>query len=125
MEPHLAVDEKNSLLEVRPQRAKQTLPVRIAARIISYLFHPLFIPVYLCWLIVKTQSLLIWLIHRMGKNDIRCKIWSDLYLLSLGVCFTYESVEIYQLDTIKNAERQDHPLRSLHDLLLVDVVRVA
>lgn len=58
MESHLAVDEKNSLLEVRPQRAKQTRPLRIAARVISYLFHPLFIPVYLCWLIVKTQSYL-------------------------------------------------------------------
>jgi len=58
MEPHLAVDEKNSLLEVRPQRAKQTLAVRVVARVISYVFHPLFIPVYLCWLIVKTQSYL-------------------------------------------------------------------
>jgi len=58
MEPHLVVDEKNSLLEVRPPKAKQTLPVRIVARVISILFHPLFIPVYLCWLIVKTQSYL-------------------------------------------------------------------
>ena len=47
MESHLAVDEKNSLTEVRPQRAKQTLLVRIAAQIISSLFHPLFVPVYL------------------------------------------------------------------------------
>jgi len=58
MESHLVVDEKNSLLEVRKQRAKQALPVRIIAKVISYLFHPLFIPVYLCWLIVKTQSYL-------------------------------------------------------------------
>jgi len=58
MEPHLAVNEKNSLLEVRPQRAKQTFAVRVVARVISYVFHPLFIPVYLCWLIVKTQSYL-------------------------------------------------------------------
>jgi len=58
MEPHLAVNEKNSLLEIRPQRDKQSPPVRIAARIISYLFHPLFIPVYLAWLIVRSQSYL-------------------------------------------------------------------
>ena len=58
MEPHLVINEKNSLLEVRRQRAKQTLAVRVIARVISYVFHPLFIPVYLCWLIVKTQSYL-------------------------------------------------------------------
>src|SRR5690242_6280912 len=56
MESHLAVDEKSSLLEVRPQRGKQILPVRIAARIMSYLFHPLFIPVYLSWLILNTNA---------------------------------------------------------------------
>jgi hypothetical protein len=61
----------------------------------------------------------------MGKNDIRCKVWSDVYLLPLGVCSTDEGFEIYQLNTIKNAERQDHPLRGLHDLLLVDVVCIA
>ena len=58
MGSHLVVDEKNSLLEVRPQKAKQTLPVRIIARIISFLFHPLFIPVYLSWLITTTQPYL-------------------------------------------------------------------
>jgi hypothetical protein len=56
MEPHLAVDEKKSLLEIRPQRGKQSLPVRIAARVISYVFHPLFIPVYLSWLILNTNA---------------------------------------------------------------------
>ena len=56
MEPHLAVAEKSTLLEVRPQRGKQILPVRIAARIMSYLFHPLIIPVYLSWLILNTNA---------------------------------------------------------------------
>ena len=39
-----------------PLRQKHGTPVRIAARIVSYIFHPLFIPVYLCWLVVQTQS---------------------------------------------------------------------
>ena len=125
MEPHLAVDEKNSLSEVRPQRAKQTLPVRIAARIISYLFHPLFIPVYLCWLIVKTQSYLFGSFTEWEKTIFVARFGVIVYPLPLSVCFTDEGFEIYQLDTIKNAERQDHPLRSLHDLLLVDVVCIA
>jgi len=58
MEPHLVVDEKNSLLEVRPQKAKQTLPVRIVARVISILFHPLFVPVYLFLLLMKADAYL-------------------------------------------------------------------
>jgi hypothetical protein len=58
MVSRLVVDEQNSLLEVRSQKDKQTLPVRIVARVISLFFHPLFIPVYLSWLVVKTQSYL-------------------------------------------------------------------
>ena len=58
MASRLAVDEKNNLLEVRPEIIKQSLPIRIIARIISFLFHPLFIPVYLSWLVVRTQSYL-------------------------------------------------------------------
>jgi len=68
MESHLAVDEKNNLSELRPQKVKQSLPVRIAARIISYLFHPLFIPVYLCWLIVRTQSYLFGIFSEWEKT---------------------------------------------------------
>jgi hypothetical protein len=67
MGSHLVVDEENSLLEVRPQKAKQTLPVRIAARIISYLFHPLFIPVFLAWLILKSNAYLFASFSDLGK----------------------------------------------------------
>ncbi len=58
MESQLAVDEKNNLVEVQASNAKYPAMVRIVAKIISYIFHPLFIPVYLSWLIVKTQSYL-------------------------------------------------------------------
>jgi|SRR6185295_11885744 len=67
MEPHLAVDEKNSLLEVRQRRAKQPLPVRIAARVVSYLLHPLFIPVYLFWLILKANAYSFASFSELGK----------------------------------------------------------
>jgi hypothetical protein len=67
MESHLAVDEKNSLTEARPQRAKQTLPVRIAARIISYLFHPLFVPVYLFLLLLKADAYLFAAFSNWGR----------------------------------------------------------
>jgi hypothetical protein len=58
MGSQLVVDEKNNLLRIRPQKEKQPGLVRIAAKIISYIFHPLFIPVYLSWLVIKTQSYL-------------------------------------------------------------------
>jgi len=58
MESQLIVDQKNNLLEVRPPQTKQPAALRIAAKIISYIFHPLFIPVYISWLILKSQSYL-------------------------------------------------------------------
>jgi hypothetical protein len=58
MESQLVVDEKNNLLQIRPSKEKQSAAVRFAAKIISYIFHPLFVPVYLSWLIVKTKSFL-------------------------------------------------------------------
>jgi hypothetical protein len=67
MDPHLVVDDKDSLLEVRPKRAIQSLPVRIIARVISYLFHPLFIPVYLFLLLLKASAYLFASFSDVGK----------------------------------------------------------
>ncbi|HET9824220.1 MAG TPA: phosphatase PAP2 family protein [Chitinophagaceae bacterium] len=58
METQLAVDEKNNLVEMRPRSERVPSGVRLIARIISYIFHPVFIPVYLCWFVVRTQSYL-------------------------------------------------------------------
>ncbi len=93
METQLAVDQKNNLLEIRPSKSKQPVPVRIAAKIISYVFHPLFIPVYLSWLIVKTQSYLfvgfnewakIMFIARFGLMYIMFPLLSVLLMKALG-----------------------------------------
>jgi hypothetical protein len=58
METQLAVDDKNDLVEMRPRGVQQPITVRIIAKIISYVFHPIFIPIYLCWFVVRTQSYL-------------------------------------------------------------------
>ena len=58
MESHLTVDERNNLVRSRPHRGKQPAFLRIGAKIVSYLFHPIFIPVYLSWLVLQTQSYL-------------------------------------------------------------------
>jgi len=58
METQLAVDDKNDLVEMRPRGVQQPITVRVIAKIISYVFHPIFIPIYLCWFVVRTQSYL-------------------------------------------------------------------
>lgn len=58
METQLVVDDKNNLIEMRPRRIQQPAAIRVIAKIISYIFHPIFIPVYLCWFVVNTQSYL-------------------------------------------------------------------
>jgi len=58
METRLEVDQKNNLVEIPSQGKTYPLPIRIIAKVVSYIFHPLFIPVYLSWLIVETQSYL-------------------------------------------------------------------
>lgn len=56
MSTNLVVDDQNELQEQRISgRPAQPVILRIAAKIISYVFHPLFIPVYLIWFYVKSQ----------------------------------------------------------------------
>jgi hypothetical protein len=91
METHLEVDKKNKLVEIKG--SKYPLSVRITAKIVSYVFHPLFIPVYLLLLIVKTQSYLFaafsgWqktlFIIRFGVIYIMFPLVSVLLLKALG-----------------------------------------
>ncbi len=58
METQLVVDEKNNLVGMRQRGIQQPTAISVMAKIISYIFHPVFIPVYLCWFVVKTQSFL-------------------------------------------------------------------
>lgn len=55
----LVVDDQNELKEIDIKESpKYSFGVRIAARFISYLFHPLFIPVYVSWFLVYLQPYL-------------------------------------------------------------------
>ena len=55
----LVVDEQNELQEIDVKESpKFSFALRLAAKIISYLFHPLFIPVYVSWFIVYLQPYL-------------------------------------------------------------------
>jgi hypothetical protein len=93
MGSQLVVDEKNNLVQVRPRNEKQPALLRIAAKVISYIFHPLFIPVYLSWLIIQTQSYLFgsfsdWektmFVARFGVMYIMFPLVSVLLMKALG-----------------------------------------
>ncbi len=93
METHLEIDQKNNLVEIERSETKYPLLIRIVAKIISYVFHPLFIPVYLSWLIVETQSYLFasfskWektlFIVRFGVMYIMFPLISVLLMKALG-----------------------------------------
>lgn len=51
MSTRLAVDSKNQLGELR-EITPQPAVIRLVANIISYIFHPVFIPVYITWFLL-------------------------------------------------------------------------
>ena len=54
MSTRLAAGGKKQLHEFRETRlSQQPAGIRLAAKIISYIFHPLFVPVYLSWFLVS------------------------------------------------------------------------
>jgi len=63
---------------MRPPAPTQPTLIRIAARIISYIFHPIFIPVYLCWFVVRTQSYLFAALSQWEKT---------IFVLRFGVMY--------------------------------------
>ncbi len=59
MSTGLSVDDNSQLKEIRvPEMPKQPKVLRLAAKIISYIFHPLFIPVYIAWFLINIQPYL-------------------------------------------------------------------
>lgn len=55
----LAIDDNNELQEFRNMLiSPQPAAIRIAAKIISYIFHPVFVPVYVAWFIINIQPYL-------------------------------------------------------------------
>lgn len=57
MPDRLIITEENQLKEVSiPEARGQAAWIRLLAKIISYIFHPLFIPVYLAYFIIEVRS---------------------------------------------------------------------
>ena len=68
METKLVIDRNNGLSEYRETGYQPQQPaIRVAAKVISYIFHPLFIPVYIIIFLLATPSSLFSGLDRMGK----------------------------------------------------------
>ncbi len=53
MSNRLIIDDQNHLQEIRkPEFPQQPVALRIAANVISYIFHPVFVPLYTVWFLV-------------------------------------------------------------------------
>jgi len=59
MSPRLMVDAKSQLKEFRETSYQpQNAVIRLIAKLISYIFHPLFVPVYIAWFLITVQPYL-------------------------------------------------------------------
>lgn len=59
MSARLAIGNENQLQEFRePGFPPQPAGIRLAAKIISYIFHPVFVPVYVAWFLINIQPYL-------------------------------------------------------------------
>ena len=57
MPDRLIITEENQLKEVSiPETPQQPLWIQLAAKFISYVFHPLFIPLYITYFIIQIRS---------------------------------------------------------------------
>jgi len=61
----------------------------------------------------------------MGKNHFYPEVRSNVHHVSSCVGVVDAGTGLYQFLSVKNSKGQNHTLRCLHDLLLVDVVRIA
>jgi hypothetical protein len=59
MNTRLVIDESSKLQELREtSHQPQNLVIRFLANVISYVFHPLFVPVYVAWFLITVQPYL-------------------------------------------------------------------
>ena len=59
MSTRLIVDQSSQLQEFRETGYQpQSIIIRLIAKVISYIFHPLFVPVYIAWFLITVQPYL-------------------------------------------------------------------
>ena len=97
--------------------------IRIAARIISFIFHPLFIPVYISWFLIYINPLFP-AINPSDKWILLLRFIVMYTVFPLVTVFLAKGLGFIQSIFLKNTKRPHHSLYSLWYLLFLDVVRI-
>ena len=58
MSKGLVADSQNEFADKRPEILSQPAGLKLGAKIISYIFHPVFVPVYVGWFMINIQPYL-------------------------------------------------------------------
>ena len=85
MPDRLIITEENQLKEVSiPETPKQPLVVQLLAKFISYVFHPLFIPLYITYFIIIVRSYQFAGISEWGNLRILLQVFVNCTFLPLA-----------------------------------------
>jgi len=85
MPDRLIITEENQLKEVSiPETPKQPLVIQFVAKFISYVFHPLFIPLYITYFIIQVRSYQIAGIRDLGNLWIFLQVFVNCTFLPLA-----------------------------------------
>jgi len=85
MPDRLIITEENQLKEVSiPETPKQPLVVQLLAKFISYVFHPLFVPLYITYFIIIVRSYQFAGISEWGNLRILLQVFVNCTFLPLA-----------------------------------------
>ena len=85
MPDRLIITEENQLKEVSiPETPQQPLLIKLLAKFISYVFHPLFIPLYITYFIIEIRSYQFAGISKLGDLWILLQVFVNCTFLPLA-----------------------------------------
>ena len=90
----LEIDDQNELREIEPP-LRFPAPVKWLAKILSWVFHPLFIPVYVSWFLVKVQPYLFASFDPFEQIIVMIRFFCDVCHVPTGFCFTGQRFGVY------------------------------
>jgi hypothetical protein len=100
------VDEKNELKEIRKKEfPEQPAAIRFAAVFFSYLFHPVFIPLYIVWFLVYVHPYLFAGFNEMDKAKVMIQafvMFTFFPLITVLLLRALKFISNFQLATQKD-----------------------
>ena len=96
MPDRLIITEENQLKEVSiPETPQQPLLIQLVAKFISYVFHPLFIPLYITYFIIQVRSYQFAGISDWGNLRILLQVFVNCTFLPLVSVLLLTGFEFY------------------------------